>query len=141
MSGAASEPSPARPSRSVWLLDAHAGVLDRAVGMRFAREVGAGSLTPRVWARYLHIEEQFVRTAARLHGLAVWDAPRWDDAVRSGRMVCSLITEQADYFRLASAADLEPARLSAAGSAAAATLPSFATAAARAGGHAVRRST
>jgi len=74
--------------------------LDRALGMRFVREVGAGTISQRAYANYLDIEAAFVLTAARLHGFAVWDAPSWPAARRNGLAVHALVTEQAEYFRL-----------------------------------------
>ncbi|GLY90787.1 TenA family protein [Actinoallomurus iriomotensis] len=124
----------ARPaSRSAWLLDACAATMERALGMRFVEEVTAGTIGDAAYADYLAIEESFVETAARLHGLAVWDAPDRTALERNARAVHALTTEQADYFRTARAAWPVPARPDAAGRAA--VLSEFALAAAREGGY------
>lgn len=86
-------------SRSRRLLDARAAALDRALDMRFVREVRAGTISEAAYANYLLAEEGFVLTAARLHGLAVWHAPSWTAARLGGLAVHALVTEQAEYFR------------------------------------------
>ncbi|MBO2447765.1 TenA family protein [Actinomadura barringtoniae] len=91
-------------TRSRRLLDACAPVMDRALGMRFVEEVRTGTIGDQVYADYLQIEAAFVETAARLHGLAVWDAPGWTAMERNAAAVHALTTEQADYFRAARAA-------------------------------------
>jgi thiaminase (transcriptional activator TenA) len=124
------------PSRSRRLLSARAPELDRALGMRFVREVAAGTISDAAYANYLLAEEGFVLTAARLHGLAVWDAPSWAAARRNGLAVHALVTEQAEYFRSARAAWPVPARAGARAEADAPDpLSAFALDAARAGGY------
>jgi thiaminase/transcriptional activator TenA len=122
------------PSRSRRLLSAWAPELDRALGMRFVREVGSGTISEAAYANYLLAEEGFVLTAARLHGLAVWDAPSWAAARRNGLAVHALVTEQAEYFRCARAAWPVPARARAELDAPD-PLSAFALDAARAGGY------
>ena len=119
-------------SRSRWLLDACATSMERALAMRFVREVTAGTISDQSYADYLEIEAAFVETAARLHGLAVWDAPGWTAMERNARALHALTTEQADYFRAARAAWPVPARPGAARRAG--VLSEFALAAAREGG-------
>ncbi|MEU5878715.1 TenA family protein [Spirillospora sp. NPDC047279] len=91
-------------TRSRRLLDACAPVMDRALGMRFVEEVRTGTISDQAYADYLEIEAAFVATAARLHGLAVWDAPDWTAMERNAAAVHALTTEQADYFRTTRAA-------------------------------------
>ncbi|WP_028936354.1 TenA family protein [Pseudonocardia spinosispora] len=97
-------------SRSVRLLETHAADLDRALDMRFVREVTEGTIGDQAFADYLRIEEAFVVTAARVHGYAVWAAPSWDAVHRNGLAVHALVTEQIDYFRDARARWPVPAR-------------------------------
>jgi thiaminase/transcriptional activator TenA len=120
-------------SRSRRLLDACAGTMERALAMRFVEEVTAGTIGDAGYADYLEIEAAFVETAARLHGLAVWDAPGWTAMQRNARAVHALTTEQADYFRAARAAWPVQARPDVARQAA--VLSEFALAAARDGGY------
>jgi thiaminase (transcriptional activator TenA) len=80
------------------------GSLTAASRMRFVREVSAGTIGAAPFANYLLIEESFVRTATRLHGLAVWDAPSWSAVLDNARAVQALVGEQTDYFRAARAA-------------------------------------
>ncbi|MEV5705039.1 TenA family protein [Actinoallomurus sp. NPDC052274] len=120
-------------SRSRRLLDSCAETMERALGMRFVEEVTAGTIGDAAYADYLAIEEGFVETATRLHGLAVWDAPDRTAIERNARAVHALTTEQADYFRAARAAWPAPAGPDAVGRAA--VLSEFALAAAREGGY------
>jgi thiaminase/transcriptional activator TenA len=122
-------------SRSRRLLDDQARALDRALGMRFVREVGAGTISDQAYANYLRIESDFVRTAARLHGFAAWSAPSWAAVCRNGLALHALVTEQADYFRDARAAWPVLARLDDAAAGQADQLADFALAAARTGGY------
>ncbi|GAA3987133.1 hypothetical protein GCM10023085_81490 [Actinomadura viridis] len=122
--------------RSRWLLDECAGALDRALGMRFVREVGGGVIGDQAYADYLRIEEEFVETATRLHGLAVWDAPDREALERNARAVHALTTEQVDYFRAARAAWPVRSDLSGAALVQAGRLSEFALDAARSGGYA-----
>jgi thiaminase/transcriptional activator TenA len=119
--------------RSGRLLDACAETMDRALGMRFVQEVTVGTIGDVDYADYLEIEAAFVETAARLHGLAVWDAPGWTAMERNARAVHALITEQADYFRAARAAWPVRARPDAARRAT--VLSQFALTSARDGGY------
>ncbi|WP_243716706.1 TenA family protein [Actinomadura sp. KC345] len=101
--------------------------------MRFAEEVGDGTVGDQEYADYLEIEASFVETAARLHGVAIWDAPSWTAMERNARAVHALTTEQADYFRSARAAWPVQARAGVAQRAG--VLSDFALAAAREGGY------
>ena len=120
-------------TRSQRLLEACSGTMERALSMRFVQDVARGSIGDQEYADYLEIEASFVATAARLHGLAVWDAPDWTAMERNTRAAHALITEQADYFRSARAAWPVPARGGAAQRAA--ILSQFAVDAAREGGY------
>jgi thiaminase/transcriptional activator TenA len=123
------------PCRSGRLLDTGRDSLDRALGMRFVREVGAGTISQQAYANYLDIEAAFVLTAARLHGFAVWDAPSWPAARRNGLAVHALVTEQAEYFASARSAWPVAAALGPAAVRRAGRLSDFALDAARAGGY------
>ncbi|MFF9126576.1 TenA family protein [Streptomyces sp. NPDC014889] len=97
-------------SRSEQILDDAAPTMERALRMRFVREVTAGTISDPDFADYLEIEAEFVETATRLHGLAVWGAPNRTALERNARAVHALTTSQADYFRDARAAWPVPAR-------------------------------
>ncbi|TDD74285.1 hypothetical protein E1293_29675 [Actinomadura darangshiensis] len=120
-------------SRSRRLLEACAEPMERAVAMRFAEEVRTGVVGDQAYADYLAIEASFVETAARLHGLAVWDAPGRLAMERNARAVHALTTEQTAYFGAAQAAWPVQARPDAARRAA--ILSQFALASAREGGY------
>ncbi|MEO3825640.1 TenA family protein [Actinomadura sp. B10D3] len=120
-------------SRSHRLREACAEPMGRALGMRFAEEVRTGVIGDQAYADYLAIEASFVETAARLHGLAVWDAPGRRAMERNARAVHALMTDQAAYFDAARAAWPVPARQDAARRAA--VLSEFALASAREGGY------
>ncbi|GAA2425084.1 hypothetical protein GCM10010191_41630 [Actinomadura vinacea] len=123
-------------TRAQRLLESCADPLDRALDLRFIKEVHTGAVGDRTYAGYLQIEEGFVETATRLHGLAVWDAPDRDALERNARAVHALTTEQTDYFRAARAAWPVQADLSAAALAQAGRLSEYALDAARSGGYA-----
>lgn len=69
-----------------------------AAQARLLREMTDGTVSETAYARYLRIEEEFVRTAARVLGMAVWDAPGWDALTRHAASLHALTTEQAEYF-------------------------------------------
>ncbi|MFI0357578.1 TenA family protein [Actinomadura sp. 9N407] len=123
-------------SHSQELLESCSGVLDVALDLRFVNEVRKGAVSDQVYADYLLIEESFVETAARLHGLAVWDAPDREALERNSAAVHALTTEQADYFRTARAAWPVQANLSDTALARANHLTTFALTSARTGGYA-----
>ncbi|URN04735.1 TenA family protein [Actinomadura madurae] len=120
-------------SRSRRLREACAEPMARALAMRFAEEVRAGVVGDQAYADYLAIEASFVETAARLHGLAVWDAPGRQAMERNARAAHALMTDQAAYFDAARAAWPVPARPDAVRRAA--ILSEFALASAREGGY------
>ncbi len=124
------------PSRSQELLGSCSAALDQALGLRFIKEVREGTVSDRCYADYLFIEEAFVETAARLHGLAVWDAPDREAVERNSDAVHALTTEQADYFRKARAEWPVRADLSETALARANHLSTFALETARTGGYA-----
>ena len=111
------------------------GALEAASGMRFIREVSAGTIADLPYANYLLIEESFVHTATRLHGLAVWDAPTWDAVVDSTNALQGLVGEQTEYFRATRTAWPVPAEMSDQQLAQSARLSEYALDAARAGGY------
>jgi thiaminase/transcriptional activator TenA len=123
-------------SRSQHLLAASGEVLRAAFDMRFVREVSDGTIGAQAYANYLLIEESFVRTATRLHGLAVWDAPSWQAVEDNARSVHALVGEQTEYFRTVRAAWPVPAKMTADQLARSRRLSDFALETAGAGGYA-----
>lgn len=123
-------------SRSGRVLAAGAGAMRSALGMRFVREVTDGVIGAQAYANYLLIEESFVRTATRLHGLAVWDAPSWPAVESNARAVHHLVGAQTDYFRAARASWPVPADLSDGQTERSAVLRAHTLGAAREGGYA-----
>lgn len=110
--------------------------LAAATQMRFVRDVSAGTITALAYANYLRIEEDFVQTAARLHGLAVWDAPSWSALADSVVALHALVGEQTEYFRAARDTWPVQPQMSADQVLRSQRLRSYATDAARAGGYA-----
>ncbi|MGP4014732.1 TenA family protein [Saccharopolyspora sp. 5N708] len=122
--------------RSSWLVESAADALAEALDVRFVREVSNGTIGDQPYANYLEIEESFVASACRLHGLAVWHAPSWAAMQRHARAVHGLTTEQSEYFRTARAAWPVAARLDDAARCRADQLSKFALSAAEIGGYA-----
>ncbi|KID29737.1 TenA family protein [Prauserella rugosa] len=123
-------------SRSERLLATCEPALDRALAMRFVREVHDGTIGDQAYARYLEIEADFVATAARLHGLAVWHAPHWQAVTRNVEALHGLTTEQTAYFADARRRWPVASTLGDEGRRAAAVLSDYALAAAEDGGYA-----
>ncbi|RNL87594.1 TenA family protein [Halostreptopolyspora alba] len=90
-------------TRSARLLAAAGDHLDEAAGVRLLTEIADGTVAPATYARYLRVEEEFVGTAARVLGAAVWHSPRWEATVGHARSLFSLVTEQREYFAQARA--------------------------------------
>lgn len=84
--------------RSVRLIAAASEEVEVSADARLLREMTAGTVSGDAYARYLRIEEEFVRTAARVLGMAVWDAPEWDALTRHATALHALVTEQTEYF-------------------------------------------
>lgn len=84
--------------RSTALLTRNAGALARSAERPLIRRMADGTVTDAEYARYLAIEQRFVRTAARLLGFCVWREPDWDAAVVHARSLAGLVGEQTDYF-------------------------------------------
>ncbi|MCR3718919.1 thiaminase (transcriptional activator TenA) [Prauserella flava] len=122
-------------SRSRHLLHTCEPALERAAGMRFVRDVHDGTIGEPEYARYLEFEAGFVDTAARLHGLAVWQAPHWRAVTRNAGALHGLTTEQTEYFAAARAAWPVAAEVSDAARRAASVLSDYAVAAAEDGGY------
>lgn len=94
--GAGAAPTP--QGRTARLLAAAAEEVEASAGARLIRQIIAGDLDEAAYARYLQVEEDFVRTAARVLGMAVWDAPDWSALTRHAAALHALVTEQTDYF-------------------------------------------
>lgn len=92
------ETTPAPQERSTWLLASAAEEVEASAEARLIREIITGDVDETAYARYLHAEEGFVRTAARVLGMAVWDAPGWEALTRHAAALHALVTEQTDYF-------------------------------------------
>ncbi len=89
--------------RSARLLAAAGDQLANAAGVRLLTEITNGSVARDTYARYLRVEEEFVHTAARVLGAAVWHSPGWDATVGHARALFALVTEQREYFARARA--------------------------------------
>ncbi|WOP18649.1 hypothetical protein [Raineyella sp. LH-20] len=57
-----------------------------------------GTITATQFNTYLAVEQRFVRTAARILGYCVWQAPTWDVVVEHAQALQGLVGEQSDYF-------------------------------------------
>ncbi len=57
-----------------------------------------GTITSGEFETYLTLEGRFVRTAARVLGYCVWQAPSWDALVEHAHALHGLVGEQSDYF-------------------------------------------
>lgn len=104
--------------------------------MRFACDVHHGTIGDPEYARYLEFEAEFVDTAARLHGLAAWQAPHWQAVTRNAAALHGLTTEQTEYFAAARAAWPVGAEVSETARRAASELSEYALATAEEGGYA-----
>ncbi|MGW1681982.1 TenA family protein [Saccharopolyspora sp. NPDC002376] len=123
-------------TRSARLVEAGAQALAEALDVRFIREVSDGTIGEEAYANYLQIEESFVASACRLHGIAVWRAPSWAATQRHARALHGLTTEQTEYFQTARESWPVAARIDEAALSRANQLSTFALAAAEAGGYA-----
>jgi thiaminase/transcriptional activator TenA len=86
------------PDRSARLLEAVSEQLERSKRCRFIVEATAGSIASEDYAAYLAIEENFVRTAARVSGFSLWRADDWTLALEHAHAIAELVGEQSDYF-------------------------------------------
>lgn len=87
------------PRRSDRLLESSREALERSARARFVAEATDGTIAADAFARYLAIEERFVRTAARVAGYSLWAQPDWETAEKHARTVADLVGPQLDYFR------------------------------------------
>jgi thiaminase/transcriptional activator TenA len=92
------EVPPARASRSDALRERNAAVLAVSADRALMQEIATGTVSTETYARYLAVEEDFVRTAVRVAGFCLWAEPVWDRAARHGDVVTALLGEQLDYF-------------------------------------------
>ncbi len=89
---------PERPARSEWLRSAIADDVLRSGQRRLLREIADGSVCEQAYARYLVIEEAFVRTAARVAAFCFWAEGDWQRALRHQATLTHLTGAQLDYF-------------------------------------------
>jgi thiaminase/transcriptional activator TenA len=85
-------------SRSAALRDRNSSALQVSAHRRLMREITDGVVSDETYARYLAIEEDFVRTAVRVAAFCVWADPAWDRVQRHADTVQVLLGEQLDYF-------------------------------------------
>lgn len=89
---------PLSTSLSTSLKERNADVWNRALTMRFVRDVTHDTVSDAVFARYLLFEREFVDTAARLAGAAVREAPGAAALAGHARTLHALVTDQYAYF-------------------------------------------
>ena len=65
--------------------------LDRSASVRLLRELSSGEVGAEAFGRYLAVEHDFVRTAARLAGYCLWQQPDWSLAERHAHAVADLV--------------------------------------------------
>lgn len=87
------------PTRSRALAERMRGRLTHSLSVRFIREASDGRLTGPHFARYLAIEEEFVKTAARVNAFTLFAEPEWARVPQHAAAIRTLLVEQLDYFR------------------------------------------
>lgn len=70
----------------------------RATGHRFTKEMGAGTLDPEVYARYLIQDYTFIDSFVSLIGQAVAQAPSMVEKRPLAQFLAALTSEENDYF-------------------------------------------
>ena len=84
--------------RSHELLARNRDILERSLNGRFITEATESSLAPQHFARYLAIEEQFVKTAVRVSAFTLFTEPNWDSVAHHAATIEDLLGEQLTYF-------------------------------------------
>lgn len=72
--------------------------LRRSASVRLIGELTDGTVDAETFGRYLAVEHDFVRTAARLAGYCLWQQPEWSLAVRHAAAIADLVGPQEAYF-------------------------------------------
>jgi thiaminase/transcriptional activator TenA len=72
--------------------------LEQCLAGRFIREASDDSLARRAFARYLSIEEQFVKTAVRVSAFTLFAEPEWASISHHAATIEALLGTQLDYF-------------------------------------------
>jgi thiaminase/transcriptional activator TenA len=86
-------------TRSERIREAAGERLAESARVRFVVEASDGSLAADAFAAYLAIEEDFVHTAARIAGFALWAQEDATIGELHARTVSDLVGPQRDYFR------------------------------------------
>lgn len=94
---AATTPTAGR-GRAAALFERCEAELDRSASVRLLRELSSGEVGAEAFGRYLAVEHDFVRTAARLAGYCLWQQPDWSLAERHAHAVADLVGPQDQYF-------------------------------------------
>ena len=90
--------SAGRPSRAEALVARCSEALDASARVPLLTQMSDGSVSGEAFARYLVVERDFVRTAARVAGWCLWQQPDWALAERHGAAVADLVGPQSAYF-------------------------------------------
>jgi thiaminase/transcriptional activator TenA len=85
-------------SRAAALRNRNGGALQVSEQRRLMLEIADGVILDETYARYLAIEEDFVRTAVRVAAFCVWAEPDWSRVLRHADTIQVLLGEQLDYF-------------------------------------------
>lgn len=88
----------ASPGRAAALVDRCGPALAASSSVRLLRELASGEVEAEAFGRYLAVEHDFVRTAARLAGYCLWQQPDWSLAERHAQAVVDLVGPQDRYF-------------------------------------------
>lgn len=98
--------------RSAALVARHRDALAASADRPLIRQAVAGTVDPATYARYLAVEEDFVRAATRVQGYCAWTAPTEAAAAHHAEAVASLAREQGAHFaRLRPRHPVDPAEL------------------------------
>jgi thiaminase/transcriptional activator TenA len=87
-----------RPSRAEALVVRCADALDASATVPLLAQLTDGTVAGEVFARYLVVERDFVRTAARVAGWCLWQQPEWAVAEQHAAAVADLVGPQSAYF-------------------------------------------
>jgi len=90
--------APVRRSRADALVARCTDALDASASAPLLTQLADGTVAGEVFARYLVVERDFVRTAARVAGWCLWQQPEWALAERHAAAVADLVGPQSSYF-------------------------------------------
>jgi thiaminase/transcriptional activator TenA len=98
--------------RSAALVARHREALAASADRPLIREAIAGTVDPATYARYLAVEEDFVRAATRAQAHCAWAAPTEAAAAHHAEAVAALAREQTAHFaRLRPGHPVDPSEL------------------------------